>query len=100
MEQPQFTEEEQFVDTSKEELLGEEEGNPTQRVQVGLHPLGGIALAVTGPTGETQVARLDLEQAWNIMGHMSALTSMFISTAYAQAAQQEQQATSRIVLPR
>lgn len=96
MEEQTFTEEEQFVDTDPEDLLGDD---VQQRVQVGLHPLGGIALAVTGPTGETQVARLDLEQAWNVIGHMNALAGMFISTAYAQAAEQ-QQAASKIVLPR
>lgn len=99
--EPQFTEEEQFVNTDPEELLGE---NPDkQKVSVGLHPLGGVAIAVTGPDGTEAVARLDLEQAWTVIGHLSAITSMFISTAYAAAAQEQaaqQQLRQKIVLPR
>lgn len=96
--EPQFTEEEQFVPTDPEEL-----GLDKQKVSVGLHPLGGVAIAVTGPDGTEAVARLDLEQAWTVIGHLSAITSMFISTAYAAAAQEQaQQAALRqkIVLPR
>ena len=104
MKEQTFTEEEQFVETTPEELLGIDGQEPdNQKVQIGLHPLGGIAIAVTGPDGSQAVARIDLDQAWNVIGHLSALTSMFISTAYAAAAQEQQAAQAikqKIVLPR
>lgn len=71
--------------------------NNVPPVSVGLHPLGGIAIQVTSVTGETSQARITVEEAWNMVGHVNALTGMLIQAAYVQQVTEAQNAQKLIV---
>jgi hypothetical protein len=70
---------------------------PEARVQVGLHPLGGIGISVVGPSGNTEGAQVSIDEAWRIVGHLSALTAMLVGSAYAQHAIEAEQARQQMM---
>lgn len=60
------------------------------RVNLGPHPLGGIAVSVRDPAGETLQTRIDLPEAAMLYAHLGALIGMGFQTLYAQAAAAQQ----------
>lgn len=68
-------------------------------VSVGLHPLGGIAIQVNSVSGDTAQARITVEEAWNVIGHLNALTGMLIQAAYVQQVTEAQNA-QKLYVPR
>lgn len=71
-------------------------------VQVGLHPLGGIAIHVKKLDGEEVKARLSIQEAWQVAGALTANTSVIVASMYAQAAQEAalaKQLTNKIIVP-
>lgn len=68
------------------------------RVNIGPHPLGGIAVTVRDPAGDTLQTRIDLPEACILYAHLGALLTMGFQTMYAQAAQ-AQQAGSGLFVP-
>jgi|SRR5581483_1700847 len=76
METPPIDSGEEFVD---------EEFENQQRVQVSLHPLGGVKLAITDVNGDSAEVRLGLQEAWNLIGQVQAFATFIISSALAQA---------------
>ncbi len=64
------------------------ENEPTQKVEVGLSPLGKVTIQVTDSNGDMAAAQMNLEQTWTIIGHLNALAGMLIQGAYQAVAQQ------------
>jgi hypothetical protein len=88
-----------------DEEVPEEQVENTERpakVEVGLHPLGGINIQITDTSGTTAGAKMNLEQTWNIIGHLNALANMLIQAAHQQMAQQriqEAELLSKLHIP-
>lgn len=72
----------------EENVVNSESNEP--RVQLGPHPLGGIAVSVRDPAGETLQTRIDLPEAAILYAHLGALMTMGFQTIYAQAAMAQQ----------
>jgi len=69
-----------------DEVREEQQNEP--RVQIGPHPLGGIAVTARGPSGDVVTSRIDLPEATILMAHLQSLITMMFQSMYAQAAQQ------------
>jgi len=79
-----------------EDFLGE----PTQKVVIGPHPLGGIRLGVWDRgQGRYVEQRIDLPESSMLLVHLQALVTMTFQTIYAQQAQIAQQAKSGLIVP-
>lgn len=92
--------EETTVENENKEEVVEEQYDGGSRVQVGLHPLGGIGITVVGLDGSRATARLGVEEAWTVAGHLSSIAAFMIGTAYTKAITEQAQAASPIVIPR
>jgi len=104
-DEPSLKEAEVPSDEETFTMGGEQESDPLAdepRVNVGLHPLGGIGISVRGADGQTKDAQISIDEAWATIGHLTALTSMLVGSAYAQAAMEQQrmsQLASEIIMP-
>ena len=93
-----------------EEVKNEEttEQPDQSRVELGLHPLGGLGVKTTGPDGSVAIARLEIQDAWLMAGHLNGLVNMMYqgimmrqmqAQAEAQAVS-EAMAKSGIIIPK
>lgn len=98
-----MADENEVLENEVPEENAENEG-PSSSVQVGLHPLGGIGVGVTSAAGDKAQAQITVDEAWRIIGHLTALTSMMVGGMYAAAAQEqasimEELKKSKVVVP-
>jgi hypothetical protein len=78
--------------SEQEEQEEELTENPDKgAVHVSLHPLGGLAIVVRDSiSGEQSQSRLTIQQAWELSGHITALTNMLVQAAYTQMLMDQQ----------
>jgi predicted porin len=68
-----------------------------QRIVIRRHELGGIAVEVTGSDGNTSVARIGIDQAWQLAGQLNGIANVELLMQI--MAQQQAAATSGLILP-
>ena len=70
-----------------------------QRISIGLSPLGGIAISVTDRDGGTANITVPVEEVWQIVGHLNAITGFLIGSMYANQIAEQEALRNKLFLP-